>query len=67
MIKNRLLDIRLNLRYRKQKDFAEFLGISQAQYSKYENNKEQPSIQVFYKISQKLNISIDDLIENEEE
>ena len=67
MIKNKLLDIRLKLRYKKQKDFADFLGIAQAQYSKYENNKDQPSIQIFYKISKKLNIPIDDLIEDEEE
>ena len=66
MIKNRLLDIRLSLKYKKQKDFADFLGIAQAQYSKYENNKDQPSIQVFYRIAKKLNMSIDELIQEEE-
>lgn len=66
MIKNRFLEIRLRLGYKKQKDFAEYLGISRPQYSKYENNKEQPSIDVFYKISKKLNISMDELIREEE-
>lgn len=65
-MKNRLLEIRLRLGYKKQKDFAEFLGISRPQYNKYENNREQPSIDIFYKISEKLNIKIDDLIYYEE-
>lgn len=62
MVKNKLLEIRLNLGYKKQKDFADFLEISRPQYNKYENNKEQPSIEVLYKISKKLNIAIDKLI-----
>lgn len=65
MIKNRLLSIRLKLEYKKQKDFAEFLEISRPQYSKYENNKEQPSIEVFYRISKKLKIKIDDMVYEE--
>lgn len=62
MVKNKLLEVRLRLGYKKQKDFAEYLGISRPQYNKYENNKEQPSIDVLYKISKKLNIKIDELI-----
>lgn len=62
MVKNKLLEIRLKLGYKKQKDFAEYLGISRPQYNKYENNKEQPSIDVLYRISKKLNIKIDELI-----
>lgn len=65
-MKNRLLEIRLKMGYKKQKDFAEHLGIPQPQYSKYENNKEQPSIDIFYKVSQKLNIPINDLIYEEQ-
>lgn len=62
MVKNKLLEVRLRLGYKKQKDFAEYLGISRPQYNKYENNKEQPSIDVLYRISKKLNIKIDELI-----
>lgn len=53
--------------YKKQKDFAELLELNRSQYNKYENNKEQPSIDILYKISQKLGIKIDDLIEYVEE
>ena len=65
-IRNKLLQIRLQIGYKKQKDFAEFLGISRPQYNKYENNKEQPSIDVFYKIANKLGMKVDDLIYYEE-
>lgn len=65
VVKNKLLQIRLSLGYKKQSDFAEFLGIARSQYCRYENNKEQPSIEIFYKIAQKLNMKIDDLIEEE--
>lgn len=61
-MKNRLLEIRLKLGYKKQKDFAEFLELSRPQYNKYENNVEQPSIEVLHKISKKLNMKMDDLI-----
>ncbi|WP_461614385.1 helix-turn-helix transcriptional regulator [Clostridium sp. Marseille-QA1073] len=64
-MKNRLLEIRLSLGYKKQKDFADFLEISRPQYNKYENNREQPSIEIFYKISSKIGVPIDDLIYNE--
>ncbi|WP_055070686.1 helix-turn-helix domain-containing protein [Clostridium massiliamazoniense] len=66
-IKNKLLQVRLQLGYRKQIEFAEFLGLNKTQYNKYENNMQQPSIEIFYKISKKLGISIDELIEFEEE
>ncbi|ADK13154.1 MULTISPECIES: helix-turn-helix transcriptional regulator [Clostridium] len=62
MVKNRLLEIRLKLGYKKQKDFAEFLGIKRVQYNKYENNKEQPTLETLYKISLKLGIKMEDII-----
>lgn len=65
MVKNKLLDLRLKLGYKKQQDFAAFLGITKAQYNKYENNKEQPSIKVLYAICKKVNIKMDDLIYEE--
>lgn len=65
-VRNKLLQIRLSLGYKKQSDFAAYLGVSQSQYCRYENNKEQPSIEIFYKIAKKLNMKIDDLIESDE-
>jgi transcriptional regulator with XRE-family HTH domain len=65
-VKNRFLEIRLKLGYKKQKDFADLIKVSQPQYSKYENNKEQPSIDIFYRASKILNIPIDELIYDEE-
>lgn len=67
MIKNNLLSTRLKLGYKKQKDFAEYIEISKSQYIKYENNKEQPSIEVIFKIAKKLNMKIDDLVYEESE
>lgn len=66
-MKNRLLEIRLQMGYKKQKDFAEFLELSRPQYSKYENNKEQPSIEVLHKIAKKLNMKMDNIIYEPEE
>ena len=42
MIKNRLEDIRLILGYRRAKDFANYLGVSQSHYSQWANNLMQP-------------------------
>ncbi|MFR5264492.1 helix-turn-helix transcriptional regulator [Clostridium sp.] len=66
-IKNRLLEIRLKLGYKKQDDFAKYLEINRTQYNLYENNKKQPKLEILCKISKKLNIKLDDLIEFEEE
>lgn len=63
MIKNKLLEIRLQKGYKFQKDFAELLGIARNQYSRYENNSAQPSLEVLYDISKKLNYHMEDLIE----
>ena len=63
MIKNRLLEIRLNLGYKYAKDFAE--NINNQQYSRYESNKSQPTLETAYKIAKKLNIRIEDLIEEQ--
>ncbi|MGG7057624.1 helix-turn-helix transcriptional regulator [Clostridium tertium] len=67
MVKNRLLQIRLNLGYKKQKEFAEYIGISQANYNKYENNSSQPGLEILLKIAKKLNIKVDDIIYLEED
>lgn len=62
MIKNRLLEIRLQMGYKLQKDFAEFLGMSTYQYNRYEKNAVQPSLEVIYNISKKLDIRIENII-----
>lgn len=61
-VKNKLLEIRLKLGYKKQKDFAEYLGIRRVQYNKYENNKQQPTLEVLCKISKKLGVKLEDII-----
>jgi putative transcriptional regulator len=66
MLKNKLLEIRLQKGYKKQKDFADFLEISQNQYNRYENNVMQPSSEVLYKMAKKLNCSMEDIIYDEE-
>lgn len=66
MLRNRLLEVRLKMGYKFQKDFAEFLGIARNQYTRYENNSVQPSLEVLYDISRKLNCHMEDLIEKVE-
>lgn len=48
-VKNRFLEIRLRMGYKFQKDFAEFLGLSQYQYNRYERNENQPALEVILK------------------
>ena len=62
MVRNRFLEIRLRLGYRKQKEFAEFIGITQTLYNKYENNTSQPGLDTLLKISKKLDIKIDEIV-----
>lgn len=62
MFKNRLLEIRLAKGYKKQKDFADYLGVSQSNYNKWENNSSQPGVETLLLISEKLGIKIDDIV-----
>ncbi|MBS4538232.1 helix-turn-helix transcriptional regulator [Clostridium sp. D2Q-11] len=61
-VKNRLEEIRLQKGYKFQKDFAEFLELSQYQYNRYERNERQPSLEILLKISDKLNMDIKDIV-----
>lgn len=61
MLKNRLLEIRLKLGYRFQKDFAEYLGISKKEYNLLENNKKDATLEKAYEIAEKLNMRIEDI------
>lgn len=67
MVKNRLLEIRLRLGYKKQKDFASFLGIGNSYYSKLENNKDNLTVDTLFSIARKLNININDIVYYEED
>lgn len=62
MVKNRLLDIRLQFGYRKQKDFAKFLGVSPVNYNRWENNLTQPSVEMVLKIAELLGLKVEDII-----
>lgn len=65
MVKNRLLEIRLKMGYKFQKDFAEMLGLDLSMYGKYENNRRQPSQEITYVILKKLEIGYFDLFYEE--
>jgi putative transcriptional regulator len=62
MVRNRLLQIRLSLGYKFQKDFAEYLDIPQYQYNRYENNENQPSLETALKISIRLNMDLREIL-----
>lgn len=58
-VKNKFLEIRLKLGYQFQKDFAEYLELSQYQYNRYERNVNQPSLEVILRICGKDKLNID--------
>lgn len=62
MVKNRLLEIRLRLGYKKQRDFAEFLEMKASYYNKLENNKAVLTVDTLFKIARKLNMEITDIV-----
>lgn len=55
-VKNKLLEIRRRLGYKKQKDFAGHIGVSQVNYNKWENNSSQPGMETILKIARRLDI-----------
>ncbi|MDU2489339.1 MAG: helix-turn-helix domain-containing protein [Clostridium celatum] len=61
MVKNRLLNIRLELGYKFQKDFAEFLGMSKKDYNLIENNKKGISLEKALEIASRLNLKVEDI------
>jgi len=62
MVKNRLSEIRLQMGFRFQKDFAEFLGLDPWLYNRYEKNAVQPSAETLLLICEKTNRKIEDVI-----
>ena len=61
MVKNRLLNIRLELGYKFQKDFAEFLGMSKKDYNLIENNKKGISLEKALESASRLNLKVEDI------
>lgn len=61
MVRNKLLEIRLKLGYKKQQDFAEFLGINRNTYNLIENNKKTVNLDNALLIAEKLNLKIEDI------
>lgn len=61
MVRNKLLEIRLKLGYKKQQDFAEFLGINRNTYSLIENNKKSVNLDNAFLIAAKLGMRIEDI------
>jgi DNA-binding XRE family transcriptional regulator len=65
MVKNKLLEIRLQMGYKFQKDFAEYLGMEQQDYNRIENNKKQVSLETGISIAQKLNMPLEEIFKLE--
>ncbi|MCT8975478.1 helix-turn-helix domain-containing protein [Clostridium sp. CX1] len=61
-IQNRLLDIRLELRYKTQQEFADFLEIDRWLYNRYEKNRVQPSGENLLQICLKTGKRIEEVI-----
>jgi putative transcriptional regulator len=59
-VKNRLKDIRYEMKMN-QKEFAEFLGISQHQYNRYEEQRTQPTLEKALEISEKVNRAVNEI------
>lgn len=57
-MKNRLLEIRLKLGYKKQIDFANRLKISRPEYNRLENNIDQPNLEDLFKIARELRVNV---------
>lgn len=59
-IKNRLKSFRHKYEMN-SKEFATFIGINSDQYSRYENNRRQPTLEIAVRISEKLNVTVNDI------
>lgn len=66
-VKNRLLEIRLKLGYKKQIDFANRLKMSRSKYNRLENNTDQPNLDDLFKIANELEMDINEIVYYEKE
>ncbi|MDF2892534.1 MAG: putative DNA-binding protein [Clostridia bacterium] len=60
-VRNRLLDIRLQMGYKNQTLFAEFLGVDRSHYNRWENNKLQPELDAIMLILEKTNRKFEEI------
>lgn len=60
-VKNRLRDIRFEHKM-EQNDFADFLGLNQSQYNRYEKQRSQPTLEIALQISNKLERPVNDIL-----
>jgi putative transcriptional regulator len=44
-----------------QLEFAQYLGVNQSQYNRYERNTHQPTLEIALKISDKLGVNVNDI------
>lgn len=58
---NNLASIRLDMHFKTQREFAEFLGINYTDYSRFENNKKMVSAIQMFLIAQKVGKKVDDI------
>ena len=66
MVVNSLKQIRMQIFMMNRKEFCHFLGIVEQQYGKYEKMKSQPSLEVALRISNVLNMSVNEIWELED-
>lgn len=65
-LQNKLKDIRMRKYAMNKGEFAEFLGINFPTYSQIENGKRKLSVVMALKISEKLNIPVNEIWYNED-
>ena len=61
MLTNILKELRMRRYMLNQKEFSRILGVSEAQYSRYESKTAQPSLEIAIKISIALNMTVNDI------
>jgi Predicted transcriptional regulators len=44
-----------------QTEFAAYLGLKVAQYNRYENQQQQPTLETAFRIARRLGVKVDDL------
>lgn len=59
-VKNRLKELRHDRRMN-QTEFAEFLGLSQHQYNRYELQRQQPTLEGALRIAEKLKMPVEQI------
>lgn len=65
-VRNRLYDIRHELRIDHQTQMADHLGLPREQYNRYENQRQQPTLEIALQIAQRLQMPIEDIFYIEE-